>query len=116
MTTALDRLKLRLGISDNTQDTLLELLLSDASDTILDIIGREELPARLVSVQVELAVIAYNKQGNEGEASRGEGGISRGFIDGLPAELKSRLLNYPRKVGVISAGDGEQADDDTAVS
>lgn len=105
--TALDRLKLRLDITDTVHDDTLGLLLSDAEETILDIIGRDELPARLVSVLVELALIAYNKQGAEGESARGEGGISRSFVDGLPSELKSRLQNYPRKVGVIkNATDG----------
>ena len=102
---ALEMLKIRLGISDETRDGLLSLLLSEAQDAILDIIGREELPARLISVQVELAVIAYNKQGAEGESARSEGGISRSFIDGLPDDLKQRLKNYPRKVGVIRAAD-----------
>lgn len=102
---ALEMLKIRLGISDEARDGLLSLLLSEAQDAILDIIGREELPARLISVQVELAVIAYNKQGAEGESARSEGGISRSFIDGLPDDLKQRLKNYPRKVGVIRAAD-----------
>ena len=102
---ALEMLKIRLGVSDNTRDGLLSLLLSEAQDAILDIIGREELPARLISVQVELDVIAYNKQGAEGESARSEGGISRSFIDGLPDDLKQRLKNYPRKVGVIRAAD-----------
>ena len=105
--TALERLKLRLDITDTVHDDALGLLLSDAEETILDIIGRDVIPARLVSVQVELALIAYNKQGAEGEAARSEGGISRSFIDGLPDDLKQRLKNYPRKVGVIkNATDG----------
>lgn len=74
-------------------------------DTILDVIGRDELPARLVSVQTELAVIAYNRQGAEGETARSEGGISRSFVSDLPPDLQKRLQNYPRKVGVIRAND-----------
>lgn len=103
--TAQETLKIRLGISDEKQDGLLDVLLSDARDTVLDIIGRDELPARLMSVQVELAVIAYNRQGAEGESSRGEGGISRSFVSDLPPDLQKRLQNYPRKVGVIRAND-----------
>lgn len=99
--TALEKLKIRLGIADESEDEKLLLLLSEAEDTVLDLIGREIIPARLVSVQVELAVIAYNEQGAEGESSRSEGGISRSFVDGLPSEMKERLKNYPRKVGVI---------------
>lgn len=103
--TALEKLKIRLGITDDSQTEKLTLLLSEAEDMILDLIGRDTLPPRLVSVQIELAVIAYNEQGAEGESSRSEGGISRAFLDGLPAELKERLKNYPRKVGVIHSED-----------
>lgn len=103
--TALETLKIRLGISDEKQDGLLAVLLDSAEDTILDVIGRDELPARLVSVQTELAVISYNRQGAEGETARSEGGISRSFISDLPSDLQKRLQNYPRKVGVIRAND-----------
>lgn len=103
--TALETLKIRLGISDEKQDGLLAVLLDSAEDTILDVIGRDELPARLVSVQAELAVIAYNRQGAEGETARSEGGISRSFVSDLPPDMQKRLQNYPRKVGVIRAND-----------
>lgn len=103
--TALETLKIRLGISDEKQDGLLAVLLLSAEDTILDVIGRDELPARLVSVQTELAVIAYNRQGAEGETARSEGSISRSFVSDLPPDMQKRLQNYPRKVGVIRAND-----------
>lgn len=99
--TALEMLKTRLGIADESKDNLLTVLLSSAEDTVLDLIGREVLPARLMSIKVELALIAYNEQGAEGENSRSEGGISRSFVDGLPKEMQERLKNYPRKVRVI---------------
>ncbi len=103
--TAPEQLKLRLEITDNSQDSRLSLLLQNAEDTILDIIGRDTLPPRLVSVQTELALIAYNREGAEGEAARNEGGISRSFVEDLPADMRRRLQNYPRKVGVINATD-----------
>lgn len=79
-------------------------LLCEAEDKVLDITGRSEVPAQLDSLVVKLAVIAYNKTGSEGESSRSEGGISRAFDD-LPADDKARLINYPRKVGVVHASD-----------
>lgn len=103
--TALETLKIRLGISDEKQDGLLAVLIDSAEDTILDVIGRDEMPARLISVQTELAVIAYNRQGAEGETARSEGGISRSFVSDLPSDMQKRLQNYPRKVGVIRAND-----------
>lgn len=106
--TPLERFKLLAGITDDSQDGLITALLSDAEDSVRDYIGREEVPARLISVQVQLAVIAYNKRGTEGESSRSEGGISQSF-DGLPPELLARLKNYPRKAGVLYTADTEQA-------
>lgn len=106
--TPLERFKLLAGITDDSQDGLITTLLSDAADSVCDYIGREEVPARLVSVQIQLAVIAYNKRGAEGESSRSEGGISQSF-DGLPPELLARLKNYPRKAGVLYTADSEQA-------
>lgn len=106
--TPLERFKLLAGITDDSQDGLITALLSDAEDSVRDYIGREEVPARLISVQVQLAVIAYNKRGAEGESSRSEGGISQSF-GGLPPELLARLKNYPRKAGVLYTADTEQA-------
>ena len=106
--TPLERFRLLAGITDDSQDGLITALLSDAEDSVRDYIGREEVPARLISVQVQLAVIAYNKRGAEGESSRSEGGISQSF-DGLPPELLARLKNYPRKAGVLYTADSEQA-------
>ena len=76
-------------------------LLKEAEDTILDMIGRNELPMRLDSAVVELSVGAYNKSGAEGESSRTEGSISRAFDD-LPVTIRERIKNYPRKVGTVS--------------
>ena len=106
--TPLERFKLLAGITDDSQDGLITALLSDAEDSVRDYIGRDVVPERLVSVQVQLAVIAYNKCGAEGESSRSEGGISQSF-DGLPPELLARLKNYPRKAGVLYTADSEQA-------
>ncbi len=76
-------------------------ILDTAMDILLDEIGRDELPERLVSAQVALAVVIFNHEGTEGESSRSEGGISRSYLDDLPADIRRRLKNYPRKVGVI---------------
>lgn len=93
--------KLRLYLGIYNRDELLLLLLDNSKELILDIIGRESLPDRLVSVQVLLAVIAYNRMGAEGSTSVREGNVSQNCVDGLPLELKERLKQYKRKVGVL---------------
>ena len=91
-----------------TDDELAEIYLSSAADDVCDFIKRDSVPDRLVSVQVELAVMAYNKRGAEGESARSEGGISQTF-DELPPKLRERLKSYPKKVGVLYATSSEQA-------
>lgn len=105
--TALERFKTLVGITNDKQDGVISVLLSDARDAVCDYIGRGDVPDRLVSVQVQLAIIAYNRRGTEGESSRSEGGISQSF-DGLPPEMLARLKSYPRKAGVLYAADDEQ--------
>jgi hypothetical protein len=72
-----------------------------ARDAVRDYIGRSELPAGADSIAVKLAVIYYNRLGNEGENSRSEGGITQTFSTDIPDDIKRQLWNYPRKVGVI---------------
>ena len=100
-------LKLLLPPDSNETDERLEVLLEAAENTILDYIGRDILPERLYDVKAQLALIMYNRLGTEGESRRTEGDITSQYIDGLPAEIKGRLKNYPRKVGVINAADTE---------
>lgn len=95
----IQKLRLYLGVYD--KDELLLLLLDNAEEQILDYIGRDTLPERLAGIQVQLAVIAYNRQGAEGLSSLKEGSVSQNCIDGLPKELKERLKQYKRKVNVM---------------
>ncbi|MBO6302671.1 MAG: phage head-tail connector protein [Ruminiclostridium sp.] len=100
-----DRFVSRLGEDVKAEDKdFVNALLSEAEDTVLDITGRNSVPAQLDSLVVKISVSAYNKRGAEGESSRSEGGISRAFEE-LPEDDKARLRNYPRKVGAIHAAD-----------
>lgn len=90
----LEKLKIRLGIKDVSQDDLLASLLEDAESDILTQTNRTTLPSSLESVQRQIAVIHYNKQGIEGQSSHSEGGISRSFED-LPQSLQ-RTINQAR--------------------
>ena len=105
----LENLKGLLGASCSCEDNTLNALLETATDTILDYIGRDELPPRLESVVVQYAVILFNQMGAEGESSRSEGGVSQSFINDLPPAMLRRLNNYPRKVRVIKNETDEQS-------
>lgn len=91
--TQLEKLKINLGITDSNQDALLQLTLDDIATDILTWTNRVELPPLLESVQRQIAVIHYNKQGIEGQTSHSEGGISRSFED-LPQSIQNTINQF----------------------
>ena len=99
--TALEKLLVLLGNPPESEVETVEVVLSMAQDAVLDYIGRPTRPEGAESIVIKLAVIYYNRLGNEGENSRSEGGISQSFSNDIPADIQRQLRNYPRKVGVI---------------
>ena len=101
----LEKLKIRLGISDNSEDALLNMLLEDAEGEILDFCNRDILPTKAEALQRELTITYYNRIGSEGEVSRSEGGVSVSYSTEIPGNIKSRLLAFRRLklVGVANA-------------
>jgi hypothetical protein len=97
----LNRLLVLLGNPHEYERETVEVCLSMAQDAVLDYIGRDTLPKGAESIVIKLAVIYYNRLGNEGENSRSEGGISQSFSNDIPADILRQLRNYPRMVGVI---------------
>jgi hypothetical protein len=88
--TELDKLKLMTGGSN---ENLLSLLLSDATEFVLSYTNRTELPPALNRTVRELAVIAYNRMGTEGESSRSGAGESYSF-DTAPKQIYDVLDRY----------------------
>lgn len=103
--TQLEKLKLRIGITDDTQDDLLNMLLEDSKNEILDFTHRTELLTTMEGLQRELAIIYYNRMGSEGESARSEGGISVTYSTDMPTNIKDRLKAYRllKAVGVANA-------------
>lgn len=60
---------------------LLELLLEDAKEYVLSYTNRTVLPEALQKTVRDLAVVALNRLGTEGETARSEGGESYTFAD-----------------------------------
>ena len=88
--TELEKLKLMTGGSN---ENLLSLLLSDATEFVLSYTNRTELPPALSRTVRELAVIAYNRMGTEGESSRSGAGESYSF-DTAPKQIYDVLDQY----------------------
>lgn len=93
--TEIEKLKLLTGESD---EDLLSLLLADATEYVLGYTNRTEIPTALNKPVRDLAVIAYNRMGTEGETGRSEGGESYSF-DAAPKQIYDVLDRY-RLVGV----------------
>lgn len=88
--TNLEKIKILTGESD---ETLLSLLLEDAQEFVLSYTNRTEIPSRLQKTVRDLAVIALNQMGTEGESSRSEGGESYSFED-APKRIYDVLNRY----------------------
>jgi hypothetical protein len=88
--TDLEKLKKITGESDSE---LLSLLLEDAEELVLSYTNRTELLPVLQKTVRDLAVIALNRMGTEGESGRSEGGESYSF-ENAPKHIYDVLDRY----------------------
>lgn len=83
-------LKTLTGCAD---EPLLEILLEDARETVLSYTNRKNMIPQLKKPVRDLALVAYNRRGTEGEKSRSEGGESYSFDD-TPKQIYDILNRY----------------------
>ena len=76
-----------------SDDILLSLLLEEATAFVLSYTGRTKIATGLEKAVRDLAVIALNRMGTEGEASRSGGGESYSF-DNAPKHIYDTLDRY----------------------
>lgn len=88
--TDVQKLKLLTGEQD---ETLLQLLLDEAEAFVLAYTNRTKLITGLERSVRDLAVLALNRMGTEGESSRSEGGESYSF-DNAPKQVYDMLNRY----------------------
>ena len=88
--TETEKLKKLTGESDTE---LLSLLLDDAQEFVLSYTNRTEIVTGLQKTVRDLAVIALNRMGTEGESSRSEGGESYSF-ENAPKHIYDVLDRY----------------------
>lgn len=88
--TELEKIKKLTGESD---EELLSLLLEDAELFVLAYTNRTKLPEELEKTVRDLAVIALNRIGTEGESGRSEAGESYSF-DYAPKHVYDVLNRY----------------------
>lgn len=80
-------------LTGETDVELLELLLEEANAFVLAYTNRTRIVTGLEKTVRDLAVIALNRMGTEGESSRSEGGESYNFSD-APKSVYDVLNRY----------------------
>lgn len=103
--------RLRALTDRDDADSLFLQLLEDAEATALAFMHRSTLPDALVTSVGDAALVAYNRLGTEGEASRSEGGESYSFIE-LPDRFYKLWKSY-RLARVGGNAYEKQSDSDT---
>ena len=88
--TEIEKLKRLTGERD---EVLLQILLDDAEQFVLSYTGRTRIVTGLEKAVRDLAVIALNRMGTEGESGRSEGGESYSF-DAAPPQIYDVLNRY----------------------
>lgn len=88
--TSIEKLQKLTGESD---EGLLSLLLEEAEEFVLSYTDRTHLIGGLEKAVRDLAVIALNRMGTEGESGRSEGGESYSFND-APKQIYDTLNRY----------------------
>ena len=81
--TQLDKLKRRLGISDTTQDDLLNDLLEDAQSYFIAITGASTVETRYEFIINDVTAKLYNRKGSEGMESESVDGYSTSYAQDL---------------------------------
>lgn len=89
-------LKIDLGITDDSQDALLQRICDKAVNQIVQFTRRENtyVLANLTEPITDLAVIIYNRRGSEGLQSQGYSGVSESYLTDIPEPIKRGLYNH----------------------
>jgi hypothetical protein len=95
---SIDNVKILLGISDNSQDDLLNLYISRAEQFVKTYCNIEEIPTELKSVIEDIAVFRYRMNGVENIKSESKGELSETYRDSLPQDILSQLNRYRRVI------------------
>lgn len=99
----LDDIKLFKGITDDSQDKLLELIISDSTERILAEVNLhtdkslESLPDSISYIVRDVAIKRYNKLNSEGAKADSEEGRSFTWEDSYLDEYKEILANLQVK-------------------
>ena len=96
----LNKIKILLGITDDSKDELLSILIGIAKDEAIDFCNLEDYISKLDSAVIQMVIEKYNKLGTEGVSSVSTNGINESYIDGYSESVLSKLRKN-RKVKCV---------------
>ena len=96
-------------ITGESDEELLSLLLQMAEGKVLSLTNRTKMIYPLKPALRDWAVIAYNRLGMQGEASRSEGGISSAFVE-VPKDIQDAIVRY--RLGSVNGHAYEKKSDE----
>ena len=96
----LDKIKLLLNILDDTQDELLQVLISLCKDEAYTYCNLEEYNSKLDGAVIQMVIERYNRIGSEGATQQSSSGVSMTY-DSFYSEKVRWMLNKQRKVKMI---------------
>ena len=91
----LNKLKILLGIADDSKDGLLRILLDYAVEEVCNYTHQYDLD-KLENVIIQVAIWRYNRIGSEGLNSENYSGVSFNYSSDYPDALKKQLQAYRR--------------------
>lgn len=103
----LNKLKRRLGITDNLQDTLLADIYKDAECYFKALTGADEVASTYAFIIREVTLKLYNRKGSEGMSSESVDGYSVSYASDLFADYMNllerdfNLGSKSRKIGAV---------------
>lgn len=90
----LEKLKLLLGIDDESRDELLQLLINMAAERLKGMIGEAAVPPVMETVVIEAAISRFNRIGSEGLTSHTVEGETLQFTDDDFAPYADDIQSY----------------------
>ena len=96
----LEKLKLLLGIQDDAQDELLQILISLCKDEAYVYCNLPEYSSKLDGAVIQMVIERYNRIGSEGAIQQASSTVSMTY-DSFYSEKVRWMLNKNRKVKMI---------------
>lgn len=96
----LDKIKILLGLADDSKDDLLNILIALCKDEAVDFCNLTEYSNKLDSAIIAMVIERYNKLGTEGLSSVSTNGITEDYLTGYSEIVRSKLRKN-RKVKCV---------------